>query len=492
MRYGGFGVVFRKMRKTPERLLLCAATLAGLCSCGSLAGPSAQNSPPRTVTLDPMLAGKSLAQTSFRATFVAAVRQPVTTVRQGLAVFWHRPREIVAGNLPVYLGQAEEIPETPGTPAFERLLDEEGFPEPEYGSLKWLVDGPGFFPELDRQIASARSSINMQVYIFDNDDIAVRYADKLRKRSAHVDVRVLYDDFGTATSHLSSPKTKAPKGFQPPHDVKANLEDGSEVEVRRTLNPWLVADHTKLILFDNRTAILGGMNIGREYYNEWHDLMVRVDGPVVAQMARIFHKSWRKAGPFGDLAMLSAPKRFAKPHAAPGAIPLRVLRTEPGIGRHEIRDGILLALRGAKKRILIETPYFASDEIAVAVAAAARRGVDVRIVLPAEGDSAIMDAGNLATARALIEAGAKVYRYPRMTHMKVMVCDDWATMGSANLDILSMRVNRELNIAFSDKAEVERLVAAIFTPDIARSRRIRLEETLAPTAVLAEMIADQL
>ena len=149
-------------------------------------------------------------------------------------------------------------------------------------------------------------------------------------------------------------------------------------------------------------------------------------------------------------------------------------------------------MRGAKRRVLIENPYFASDEILAAVRAAAMRGVDVRVVLPAEGDSAIMDAGNLATARVLIEAGAKVYRYPRMTHMKVMVCDNWATAGSANLDVLSMRINRELNIAFSDKAEVERLVAAIFTPDIARSRRIRIEETRTPQADLAEIIADQL
>jgi cardiolipin synthase len=73
-----------------------------------------------------------------------------------------------------------------------------------------------------------------------------------------------------------------------------------------------------------------------------------------------------------------------------------------------------------------------------------------------------------------------------------MVCDDWATTGSANLDTLSMRINRELNIAFSDKAEVERLVAAVFIPDIARSRRIRIGETKAAQTDLAEIFADQL
>jgi cardiolipin synthase len=488
----GISAVLRQMRKKTCRFLFCGAILAFLSSCGSMVGPSTQNSGPKTVTLDPMLAGKSLAESSFRATFVAAFRQPITSARQGLAVLWHRPREVFAGNLPVDLEAKEALPETPGTAAFERLLDQKGFPKPENGTLKWLVDGEEFFPELDRQISSASKSINAQVYIFDNDDIAVRYADKLRKRSADVKVRVMFDDFGSATSHLSSPKTKVPASFQPPPDMRIYLESGSDVRVHRTLNPWLVADHTKLLVFDDRTAILGGMNIGREYYNEWHDLMVRVDGPVVAKLADIFSRAWRKSGPLGDLALLSKPKHFEKPQALPGAIPLRVLRTEPGVGRHEIRDSMLLAIRCAKKRILIENPYFASDEILAAVRAAAMRGVDVRVVLPAEGDSRIMDAGNLATARVLIWAGAKVYRYPRMTHMKVMVCDDWATAGSANLDTLSMRINRELNIAFSNKAEVERLVAAVFTPDIARSRRIRIEETKDTKTDLAEILADQL
>ena len=485
---------FGVMPATANRFLLpcpAIAILIGLCSCGSMVGPSIQNSPPKTVTLNPMLAGKSLAETTFRSTFVAALRQPITSLRQGLAVLWHRPREILAGNLPVNLEAKEALPETPGTVGFERLLDEKGFPQPENGTLKWLVDGGEFFPELDRQIASAKSSIAAQVYIFDNDDIAVRYADRLRKRSAEVKVRVLFDDFGSATSYLSSPETKVPGDFQAPPDMKVYLESGSDVKVRRTLNPWLVADHTKLLVFDDRTALLGGMNIGREYYNEWHDLMVRVDGPVVARLAGIFSRTWRKSGPLGDLSLFSKPKKFGKPQALAGGIPLRVLRTEPGIGRHEIRDGMLLAIRCAKKRILIENPYFASDEILWAVRAAASRGVDVRVVMPAEGNSAIMDAGNLATARVLIGAGSKVYRYPRMTHMKVMVCDDWVTMGSANLDVLSMRINRELNIAFSDKAEVERLVAAVFTPDIARSRRIRRAETEGAIAQFAEILADQ-
>ena len=346
-------------------------TFVGLVSCGSLAGSSAQNSAPGAVALDPMLAGKALAETTFRGTVVATLKQPITTTRQGLAVLWHRPHEALTGNLPIDLEPQDALAETPGSVSFERALDDKGFPKAESGTLKWLVDGRHFFPELDRQIASSKSSINAQIYIFDNDDIAVRYADKLRKRAADVKVRVLYDDFGSSSAWLSSPKTKFHGGFTPPPDMKDYLEKDSKVKVRRSLNPWLVADHTKLLVFDDRTAILGGMNIGREYYNEWHDLMARVEGLVVAQFADVFHRSWQKSGLLGDLALLSTPKHFEKPEPVLGQIPIRLLRTDPGVGRHETLNSILLAIRGAKTRIYIENPYFASDEVISVVSAAA-------------------------------------------------------------------------------------------------------------------------
>ncbi|HEX7260198.1 MAG TPA: phospholipase D-like domain-containing protein, partial [Luteolibacter sp.] len=167
--------------------------------------------------------------------------------------------------------------------------------------------------------------------------------------------------------------------------------------------------------------------------------------------------------------------------------------TDPAEGRHEILNASLLAIRGARKRIWIENPYFAHDDLVIAVAAAARRGVDVRVILPGRGDSAIMDTANLATARQLIEARAKVFRYPRMTHLKVMVCDDWACVGSANFDTLSMRINRELNLAFSHPVAVRELEKTIFLPDFKRSRPIRRADT-APTATsgLIEAVADQL
>ena len=441
---------------------------------------------------DVVTGGGHLAMTAFRATAVAAVRQPVTTARLGLAVLWHRPREIVSGNLPLVPVQQAVPAEVPGTLAFEGMLDQKHFPRDESGSLRFLVDGSGFFPELDRQIAAARRSIHFQIFIFDNDDIAVRYADSLKRRAAEVPVHVLFDDLGSTFAHTSAPRTLGPQGFVPPSDMHSYLRHQSKVRARRTLNPWLVCDHTKLLVFDDRTAFLGGMNIGREYFSEWHDMMVAVEGPVVRTLSREFNRAWRKAGPWGDLALFRKPAIFQRPKPVLDGIPLRVLRTDPAEGRYEILDATLLAIRAARRRVWIENPYFAHDDIAMAVAAASRRGVDVRVIIPARGDSTIMDAGNLATARLLIRAGAKVFQYPKMTHLKVMLCDDWACVGSANLDTLSMRINRELNLAFSDGSAVRDLEDQVFQPDFRRSRRIRLAETGDISSGLAETIADQL
>lgn len=473
------------------RLAAITGTLL-LASCGSLQSNALRSVERRPQASDPITGGGQLAVSALRSTSLAAVRQPVTTVRTGLAMLWHRPREVVSGNLPVEIDLQPSHAARPGTAEFEDLLDREGMPRRESGSVDWLVDGREFFPELDRQLAAATRSVDIQFFIYDNDDIAVRYADILKRRAESVPVRLLFDDLGSTFAHTAAPETPGPDGFQPPADIARYLRQDSEIAVRRTLNPWLVCDHTKLLVFDRRTAILGGMNIGREYYSEWHDLMMKVEGPIVGSLSREFSGAWRKSGPWGDLALLRKPAFFRRPGPVDGGAPLRILRTDAARGQHHVLDASLLAIRAARQRIWIENPYFAHDDIAQAVEAAARRGVDVRVVVPARGDSTIMDAGNLGTVRGIIEAGGKVYRYPKMTHMKVMICDGWGCVGSANLDTLSMRINRELNLAFADPTTIRELERRVFLPDFRVSTRIRLKETSSALAPLAEAIADQL
>jgi len=268
------------------------------------------------------------------------------------------------------------------------------------------------------------------------------------------------------------------------------LRDNSKLALRETLNPWLVTDHTKLHIFDSKTAFIGGMNIGRESRHEWHDLMVSVRGPVLAALTRDFERTWHRAGPGGDIALF---KREAPLEVGDGpGVPLRILRTDATEQRSDILLAMSQAIRGATQRIWIEMPYFSADIIENELEAAAARGVDVRVILPALANHGIMNAGNFVTARHLLQAGAKVYHYPGMTHLKAMICDGWATLGSANLDTISLRINRELNVSFCDPELVDELAKLVFEADFQVSRLLTPGETNLNFAPLIESIADQL
>ena len=434
------------------------------------------------------VAGGNIALMVLRSTAVATVKQPVTTLRTGGALALNRTRELIRSNLSLDGVPRELPPYAPGSAEFERALEQKGCRRIGLGTIHPLVDGREFFPAYLGEVKKATQSVDTQLYIFDNDDTSVRCADLLRARSNEVRVRVLFDDLGTTTAQATAPLTPAPRGFTPPADIADYLTKGSNVHVRRKLNPWLVSDHTKLIVIDRKRAFLGGMNIGREYESEWHDLMVQVDGPVVEQLQLQFNRAWRKAGPGGDFALIHAP-RWHRPVAGEG-VPLRILRTDPAEGTYEILKAFRLAIRASKKRIWIENPYFSNDDIVDELIAAARRGVDVRVIFPTRSDSVLMEAGNRATAQSLMAAGAKVLRYPSMTHMKIMICDGWATLGSANLDVLSLRINNELNLAFNDPATVRMFEKRIFETDFRKSRPFRFSEVDRPLNPVVEAVAD--
>jgi cardiolipin synthase len=433
--------------------------------------------------------GAAFAAAAVGGTALSFVRRPVHTLRIGGMVLWNRPRELIVGNLQIPEGPPP-VTSPPGSAEFEYALDAAKIPRAEPGKITWFVNGTRFFPEFNRLIDNARESIDVQAYIYDNDEIAVRLADRLKQRSNEVRVRVLFDRLGSALAGTTEPETPASPGFTSPKSMTRYLREGSSVKVRSSLNPWLVADHTKLHVFDQKVSLMGCANIGREYYNEWHDLMFRVEGPVVARLQEDYHRTWQRADPAGFLTAFRKTPAVATPPAVPGMIPIRVMRTDPMAGRFEIRTSMLMAIRAAKKRVWIEDPFISHDDITEALEEASQRGVDVRVIYPEKNDSKLMDIANRAFANDLVEAGGKAFRYPRMTHLKIMVCDDWACVGSANLDTLSMRINRELNLAFNDRKTVNELIRQVFLPDFAISKPHRHKQVT--PAGLAEALADQL
>ena len=390
-------------------------------------------------------------------------------------------------------GPPPPVIERPGMDpdAWERELDAMRLPPNYRGTIEPLIDGEAFFTRLVQAIQDAERTIEVRLFIFDNDDYALRIAELLKRRSREVRVRVLIDAMGTLGAGQAAPPGAA-RGAQE-FSIVRYLRDGSEIDVRENPNPLLVADHTKSILVDRRLAFLGGMNIGHEYRHDWHDMMVELSGPIVGRLQYDFDVAWAYAGFGGDLAYLKAlggRERFAGEAERADYVNLRPLYTrtlDPQVLRAQ-----LAAIARAEQRIWIEQPYVSDDSLIGALIEARARGVDVRIVVPTRGDSRFMNSANLLAASVLARNGVRVYVYPGMTHVKAALYDGWACLGSANFDKLSLRVNRETNVATSDPAFVGRLEKDLFEADFARSREVAEPPTAGWGTYITAYVAGQL
>ena len=349
---------------------------------------------------------------------------------------------------------------------WERELDTLTGTTPSPGEVRYLVDGARFFPTLIDAIDAAERSIDLRLYIFDNDDYALKIADLLKYRSRKLRVRVLLDGLGTLGAAGASPGY-TPDYFHGGPSIVSYLRERSDISVRVIQNPWLQGDHTKAIIIDDGPAFVGGMNIGREYRYEWHDLMVEVVGPVVDVIQEEFDRAWINAGLFGDFRVLFEKPEANRREASEAGSAIRVLQTKPGDS--QILRAQIAAIRRAQSRIWIENAYFTSDAILYELAKARRRGVDVRVIMPLRGDSGPINRSNALAANTMLANGIRVYIYPGMSHVKGAVYDGWACFGSANFDKLSLRLNFELDLATSDSGAVNRFVDEVFTPDIEKS-----------------------
>ncbi|MGB5256547.1 MAG: phospholipase D-like domain-containing protein, partial [Woeseiaceae bacterium] len=169
------------------------------------------------------------------------------------------------------------------------------------GTIDYLVDGEEFFVRFIDAVSTAKKSVDIRTYIFDNDDYAEKIGKLLKRRAADgIDTRVLLDGLGTIVA-TGADDASLPERYVAPDSVRLFLEEGSDVDVRQSRNPWLVAgDHVKTTIVDGNVAFAGGMNIGREYRFVWHDLMMELRGPVVNELSNEFNKAWAHAGPLGD------------------------------------------------------------------------------------------------------------------------------------------------------------------------------------------------
>jgi len=376
-------------------------------------------------------------------------------------------------------------------PDWEDWLDRRTGTRQEDGSLDLLLDGERFFPRLKQAIAGATNHLHFIVYMFDRDDVGVDVANQLKARSGDIEVKVIMDRMGSISAGLIPPDTPLPEGFVLPSSISAYLKENSRVRVRHFLNPWFSSEHSKVFLADGTHAWLGGMNLGREYRYEWHDLMVELQGPVVASFEEEFRRGWAHAGALGDLAYAA---ELAK---GPGAEALlcsgsgdwiKVRRLPTKTAWKPLSTAVLGAIRRARSYIYVENPYLFDRGVINDLVRARNRGVDVRIILPRVNDFKAGGRSNLVTANHLLQHGVRVFFYPGMTHVKALLVDDWACVGSANLNHLSLRLCQEQNIATSDPQFVARLKRELFEEDF-----IRCFELTEPVAVdWVDFLSDQL
>ena len=356
------------------------------------------------------------------------------------------------------------------------------------GTVRFLVNGDEFFPRLIETVKGAEESIDIRTYIFENDDYAVKVADLLKERSANVDVKVLLDGIGAIIGTRVNPDELS-ADFEPPLSITSHLRDDSKVRVRTSGNPFLTGDHTKTTIIDGRVAFLGGMNIGRAYRYEWHDLMTEVTGPVVDLLQRDSDVAWAKASWLGDLAMFARTLTPMRRRADDAGVPLTILTTRDHDS--QLYRAQLAAIRRTQSYIFIENPYFSDDVMLFELSKARRRGVDVRVILPDDGNHRAQHYSNELAINTMLRNGIRVYLYPGMSHVKAAVYDGWACFGSANFDKLSLQINEELNLGTSDPGIVAELLERVFTVDFELSEELTTPVPTDWTHRLAEFVSDE-
>jgi cardiolipin synthase A/B len=234
----------------------------------------------------------------------------------------------------------------------------------------------------------------------------------------------------------------------------------------------LLRDHRKLLLCDGRLAYVGGAGLTEAFApgvrgGPWRDVMVQIRGPVVADWQRAFARTWRRCG--ADLGLVDAPLCAPDPQGALGRLSL-----SEAPQRSVLANGVLRRIDGATARVWIMSAYFVpSRRFRKALRRTARRGVDVRLLLPgARTDHPWVRQAARRFYHKLLRNGVSIWEYqPRMLHAKIILCDDWVSIGSSNLDRWSFRWNLEANQEIANTGVAD-ATAQLFAADFAASRPI--------------------
>ena len=339
--------------------------------------------------------------------------------------------------------------------------------------VELLIDGPASFAALAEAIRSARTRIDMETYEFD-DTAGAEFADILL--AAHgrgVEVNLIYDAWGAKDTKSALFERLRNGGVRvlEYNPLTPNARVSASINAR---------DHRKLLCVDGAVAVTGGVNISHVYENApgspaadpgdaaWRDTDVRIEGPVVAQFERYFMETWRgQKGP----ALADPPPA---PAGAAGGVMVQAIDGAPDDGKPLIYRTLLAAITLSKTSAHLTTEFFVpTPDLTRALEDAARRGVDVQVIVPGHSDSDAALAAGRAKYGDLLEAGVKLHEFQgKILHAKTVVIDGaWSAVGSSNLDWRSTVWNNEID-AIILGAEFGGKMDAVFQADIAASKTI--------------------
>jgi phosphatidylserine/phosphatidylglycerophosphate/cardiolipin synthase-like enzyme len=332
-------------------------------------------------------------------------------------------------------------------------------------------DGPMYFDTMLDAIADARSSVDVEMYLWDDDHVGRRFVDALGAAASRgVRVRVLIDAVGSAD-------VEGPLGAV--DDAGGDIRVFNPLRFRfRFLRGYFHRTHKKLLICDEAVAFTGGAGFskwwsgGKRLEQEWHDRMFRVAGPVVRDLVKVFESDHGRWPARRELREPRAPDPTVD-LAPAGTAELRVLRGWPD-GR-DFRKTLVAQIHGARERVWIGTPYFVPPlSLVRALTGALQRGVHVELVLPSSNYAhPLMWHASRRYYRWFMSRGARFHEYaPGFYHAKLAVIDGVAAIvGSSNLDSWSWNRNAEIDLIATDADSVA-LVAGCFEADRARSRLV--------------------
>ena len=328
-------------------------------------------------------------------------------------------------------------------PELERI---NGLPPTCGNDAELLADGTAFFPVLLRIIGEAQHHLHLEFYTWSMDRTGRIVRDALITAAARgVEVRVLVDEIGSIGTR---------RAF-----FRKLEKAGGHFSWFHTFSPWRgrlhlnLRNHRKLVIADGTTALTGGMNIADEYWTgrkgpPYRDLHLRVTGPVVTQLAGVFAQDWY----FATEEALLDPARYYPEPIREGSVEMQVIPGGPDNDLNEIQLSVLAMLHRTERRLRLMTPYFVpEDAVLCAIQLAAMRGVVVELMVPAKGDHQYLTHVTRSYYEDLLPHGVRIFEYqPSLLHTKVGIIDDHSAMcGSANLDVRSLRINFELNLALN-------------------------------------------